>query len=117
MGIRLSQLALGVCAVTWLAGMSAAHAFTFQDAPSGGQGQYAVPKFNLEEQAKQFSKDGAGSKDANKWETPVGGGKLQFGVQQNGQSSSPLAPGFSATPGYRSNGTHFERMLTPENFR
>lgn len=111
MGVRLTQIGLAVCAL--LAGASAAHAFTFQDGGSGGQGQYAVPKFDLEEQAKQFRS--GGSKDPSKWETPVGGGKLQFGVQQGPQS--PFAPGFSPTPGHRANRADFERMLTPENFR
>jgi hypothetical protein len=113
MSFRLTRIALGICAVTWLAGPNAAHAFTFQEAPGGGQGQYAVPKFDLEEQAKQFRKDG--SKDASKWETPVGGGKLQFGVQQGQQQN--FFPGFGPTPGHRANRADFERMLTPENFR
>lgn len=114
MSFRLTRIALGICAVAWLAGSTAAHAFTFQDGGSGGQGQYAVPKFDLEEQAKQFRS--GGSKDASKWETPLGSGKFQFGVQQQGQTSR-FSPGFSPTPGYPSNNAHFERMLTPENFR
>jgi hypothetical protein len=115
MGFRLTQVVLGVCAAAWLAGATSAHAFTFQNAPQGGD--YSVPKFDLEEQAKQFRKDGSGSGNSSKFSTPFGEGKLQFGVQQNGQSS-PFAPGFSPTPGYRyNNGSHFERMLTPENFR
>jgi hypothetical protein len=114
MGVRLTQIALGVCTVVWLAGATSAHGFTFQNAPQSGD--YSVPQFNLEEQAKQFRKDGSGP-TSNKFSTPLGDGKLQFGVQQNGQSS-PFAPGFSPTPGYRyNNGSHFERMLTPENFR
>ena len=115
MGVRLTQIALGVCTLAWLAGGTTAYAFQFQDGGQGAGGQYAVPKFDLEEQARQFRQ--GGSKDASKWETPVGSGKLQFGVQQNGQQTSPFAPGFSPTQGYRSNGAHFERMLTPENFR
>ncbi|MEW6449012.1 MAG: hypothetical protein AB1490_00040 [Pseudomonadota bacterium] len=113
MSFRFTQIVLAACAL--LAGATAAHAFTFQDGGQGGQGQYAVPKFDLEEQAKQFR--AGGSKDASKWETPLGSGKLQFGVQQNGQPSSRFAPGFSPTPGYPSNNAHFERILTPENFR
>ena len=114
MGIRLTQIALGVCTLAWIVGAPGAHAFTFQDAPGGGQGQYAVPKFDLEEQAKQF-RSGSGSKDSDKWSTPVGNGKLQFGVQQNPQSN--FFPGFGPTPGHRAGRADFERMLTPENFR
>jgi hypothetical protein len=111
MGFRFTQLAVfGVCAVTWLAGSTAAQAFTFQNAPQGGE--YSVPKFDLEEQAKQFRKDGS---DSNKFSTPLGNGKLQFGVQQS--PSSNLFPGFGPTPGHRAGRADFERMLTPENFR
>jgi hypothetical protein len=110
MGVRLTQMALIVGAL--VAASAAAHAFTFQDGQSG-QGQYAVPKFDLEEQAKQFRKEG--SKDSSKWETPLGSGKLQFGVQQNPQAN--FFPGFGPTPGHRAGRADFERMLTPENFR
>ncbi|CAN0488597.1 unnamed protein product, partial [Phaeothamnion confervicola] len=95
----------------WLAGSTAAHAFTFQDAPAGDM---TVPKFNLEEQAKQFRK-GEGSSDANKFSTPLGNGKLEFGVQQAPQSN--FFPGFGPTPGHRAGRADFERILTPENFR
>ena len=47
-------------------------------------GQYGVPKFDLEEQAKNFRKDGADVSSTGKsdFETPLGNGTLHFGVTQ-----------------------------------
>ena len=97
--------------MAWLAGSTAAHAFTFQDRPAGDT---TVPQFNLEEQAKQF-RSGSGADGSNKFSTPLGSGKLEFGVQQ--APTSNLFPGFGPTPGHRAGRPDFERMLTPENFR
>ena len=47
-------------------------------------GQYGVPKFDLEEQAKNFRKDGSGVSPTGKsdFSTPLGNGTLHFGVTQ-----------------------------------
>ena len=74
----------------------AAHAFTVENKDEGGQ--YGMPKFNLEEQMKNFRKDGsdASSTGKNFYETPLGPGKLQFGVTQGPASGfgSVFSPGF-----------------------
>ena len=45
-------------AAAWLLAAPAAHAFTVEN--KDADGQYGVPKFDLEEQSKNFRKDGAG---------------------------------------------------------
>ena len=84
----------------------AAHAFTMENGDSAGP--YAIPKFDLEEQSKNFRKDGADPLAAgkNQFDTPIG--KLQFGVQPG--------PGFmDGTPGAvsRNSRRDFDRMLAP----
>ena len=82
----------------------AAHAFTIED----GSSPYAVPKFDLEEQSRNFRKGDPDTSGTGKreWETPVG--KLQFGVQSN----SPYGSNSGAA-----NRRHFDRMLTPPIMR
>ena len=80
------------------------HAFTIQD----GTGVGPVPKFDLEEQSRNFRKGDLTTPGTGKgeWETPVG--KLQFGVQSN--------PRFGAGSG-AADRRHFDRMLAPPNMR
>ena len=56
-----------------------------------------MPKFDLEEQAKNFRKDGSGATTNSNglYETPLGNGKLQFGIQPGGSSNfgSVFSPG------------------------
>ena len=82
----------------------AAHAFTIED----GTGKGAIPKFDLEEQSRNFRKGDLDTPGVGKreWETPVG--KLQFGVQSN----SPYGSNSGAA-----NRRHFDRMLTPQIMR
>ena len=82
----------------------AAHAFTIDD----GSGKGAIPKFDLDEQSRNFRKGDLDTPGVGKreFETPVG--KLQFGVQGN----SPLGSNSGAA-----DRRHFDRMLAPPNMR
>jgi hypothetical protein len=94
---------------------SAAHAFTVENKDEGGQ--YGVPKFNLEEQMKNFRKDGsdASSTGKNFYETPLGPGKLQFGVTQGPASGfgSAFSPSFGPADGSRASRQDFNRVVAP----
>jgi len=112
MGLRLTCALLATAAI-WLAAAPAAHAFTIENKDS--EGQYGVPKFDLEEQAKRFRNDGTGTVvgSGNTYSTPIGDGKLQFGVTQGtaGGFGSP----FSSQLGPNSTAAHrrqFDRMLS-----
>ena len=113
MRFRLTCLGLFTAACV-LAG-SAAHAFTVENKDEGGQ--YGVPKFNLEEQSKNFRKDGSDSSSTGKslYETPLGNGKLQFGVTQGPASSfgSVFSPGFGPSGSSQNSRLEFERRLAP----
>jgi hypothetical protein len=89
MHIRLMQVGFGLLAAMVFAAPSA-RAFTIEDKDAAGQ--FTVPKFDLEEQSKNFSK-GSGDPYATgktQWDTPVG--KLQFGVGSGAwDSGSPSA--------------------------
>ena len=83
-----------ICATALVAGAllapSAARAFTFED----GKGN-TIPKFDLEEQSRQFRKPEADLSAADKKgiDTPLG--KLQFGVERNDSAfRSPFASPF-----------------------
>ena len=95
MRFRLPYSLLGFAAAAWLLAAPAAHAFTIENKDAGGQ--YAVPKFDLEEQARNFRKDGTGAtgNGTGLYETPLGTGKLQFGIQQGSSTNfgSVFAPG------------------------
>jgi hypothetical protein len=112
MAPRLTCALLAAVAV-WLAAAPAARAFTIENKDS--EGQYGVPKFDLEEQTKHFRKDGTGTVvgSGNTYSTPIGDGKLQFSISQGSGSSfsspfSPtLGPDNSAAQRY-----HFNRMLS-----
>ena len=73
MRFRLPHACIGIFAACVLAA-PAAHAFTVENKDEGGQ--YGVPKFNLEEQAKNFRKDGSDPSSTGKsfYETPLGNG-------------------------------------------
>ena len=87
-----------------------AQAFTFED----GKGN-AVPKFDLEEQARQFRKpeaDLSATDNKTGLDTPLG--KLQFGVERTDSMfgyRSPFASGFSGSG--NADRRHYERMFTP----
>ena len=114
MRFRLPYFAVGIAAA-WVLAAPAAHAFTVENKDEGGQ--YGVPKFNLEEQAKNFRKDGSDASSTGKslYETPLGNGKLQFGVTQGPASSfgSVFSPGLGPTDGARASRQDFDRVLAP----
>ena len=79
--------------------------------------QYGVPKFDLEEQSKNFRKDGsaATSNGNGLYETPFGNGKLQFGIQPGGSSNfgSVFGPGLGPSGSAQSQRQEFDRRLAP----
>jgi hypothetical protein len=112
--MRLPYSLLGAAAAAWMLTAPLAHGFTIENKDS--EGQYGVPKFDLEEQSKSFRKDGTGTVVGNgkMYETPIGDGKLQFGITQgtgsgfNSPFSPTLGPDSSTAQRY-----HFNRMLSP----
>ena len=122
MSSLLTRLCLGAVAATLLAA-PAAHAFTVENrnadgtTSSGftGAAPYAVPKFDIEEQAKNFRIGGTSITDPGPkkdFSTPFGSGTVQFGAG----SAFGFGPGGSSTI-TRTNRMDFERMVTPEGMR
>jgi len=108
MRFRLTHVFLGVFAAALAA--PTAHAFTIENKDAGGA--YGVPKFDVEEQAKNFRKGGdAATNGKTEFDTPAG--KLQFGVQQGYSSSfgSPFGSGLG--PSLRNSRQDMDRMLAP----
>jgi hypothetical protein len=102
---------LGVFAACVLAGPSA-HAFTVENKDEGGQ--YGMPKFDLEEQAKNFRKGGdAASPGKSDFSTPLGNGTVSFGVTQG--PASGFGPGFGigGLGPTRNSRQDMDRMLAP----
>jgi hypothetical protein len=99
----------------------AAHAFTIEGGDSGSQ--YEVPKFDLDEQMRQFRKDGSGTSSGKpQIETPFGKGTLEFGVRQGpasnfGTGFSGLGTGWASPSQPLVTRQDFERIVTPENLR
>jgi hypothetical protein len=118
-GIRINLLVAAFATACVLAS-PVAHAFTMQDKDAADP--YALPKFDLEEQSRNFRTGSVGSSsNANKlFETPLGNGTLQFGIQQ-GSASNFLVPGLGSTFGPEFNSRNsredFNRVVTPENLR
>ena len=104
----LPHFVVGIAAA-WVLAAPAAHAFTVENKDSTGQ--YAVPKFDLDEQMKNFRKDGAGAASDGKsaFETPLGNGTLHFGVQQGPAFGSGLGLG----PALRNNRQDMDRIVAP----
>ena len=113
MRFRLPHVAVGIAAAWVLA--APAHAFTVENKDAAGQ--YALPKFDLEEQSKNFRKDGSGgtTNSSGVYETPFAGGKLQFGIQPGGSSNfgSVFAPGLGPSGSAQSQRQEFDRRLAP----
>ena len=110
MRLKLIGLGFAACLLT----VADASAFTVENTDSAGQ--YTPPKFNLEEQAKGFSKDSINAPGGKTlYETPLGNGTLQFGVSpgtgfSSGSPFSPqLGPGSSALQSRQ----EFDRRLAP----
>jgi hypothetical protein len=113
--MRLSLFGPGMLVAACMLLAPAAHAFTMEN--KDAEGQYTIPKFDLEEQAKGFRKDGTAAPGNGKalYETPLGNGTLQFGVTPGSafNSGSVFAPGLGPPDGLRASRQDFNRMLAP----
>ena len=108
--MRLKSLGLGIAAAALLAG-PAAQAFTIENKDSGGQ--YAAPKFDLEQQAKGFSKDATNAPGGKTlYETPFAGGTVQFGISQ-GPGASPFSSQLGPSLSSQNSRQEFDRRLAP----
>lgn len=118
MQIRLKHAHLAALAAILTFAAPAAQAFTLGGEAAGNRNNYEVPKFDLEEQAKNFRNGGSTSAAPGRtdFSTPFGKGTMEFGVQQRPSSAFGFGPG-SPGPGSRVNRMDFERMVTPENLR
>ena len=114
MRIRLNQARfgrlLGIVATAAVFAVPAAHAFTMQD---GSDGATTAPKFDLEEQARQFRTPDAsafsGAGNTQKFELP-NGGTLQFSTRSYSTFSSP----FGFTSSGAAERQHMDRMFDPQ---
>ncbi|MBX9824674.1 MAG: hypothetical protein K2Y27_06725 [Xanthobacteraceae bacterium] len=120
MQIRLKHAHLGGLAAILVLAAPAAQAFTLGGEAAGNRSNYEVPKFDLEEQARNFRSGGStsttpGGTDFN---TPFGKGTMEFGVRQGPSPAFGFGPGsMGPASGSRANRMDFERMVTPENLR
>jgi hypothetical protein len=92
----------------------AAHAFTVEN--KDATGEYAVPKFDLEEQSKNFRKAGAASPgDKGDYSIPLGSGSLQFGVTPGSafNTGSVFSPQFGPAWSAQTSRQEFDRRLAP----
>jgi hypothetical protein len=105
---------LGLFAISAAFVAPAAHAFTMQNGDSSGA--YGVPKFDIEEQAKNFSKGGTDMSLKNDGSVPFAGGSLHFGVQQGSNFNSSFGPGFLG-PMNRDTRQDFNNVVTPESLK
>ena len=112
MRFRLTHACFAALSAAFVLAAPGSHAFTVENKDSADQ--YGVPKFDLEEQAKNFRKSGADapSNGKSEYDTPMG--KLQFGVQQGPASNfgSGFGPG-SLGPAVRNSRQDMDRMLAP----
>jgi hypothetical protein len=118
MQIRLKHAHLGALAAIFVFAAPAAQAFTLGGEAAGNRSNYEVPKFDLEEQARNFRNGGSTSTTPGRtdFNTPFGKGTMEFGTQQ--RPSSAFGPGgLGPATGSRVNRMDFERMVTPENLR
>ena len=115
MGYPLKGLCLATVAAAWVLAAPAAQAFTFENKDQDGAGAYAVPKFDIQEQARNFRSGGSGTATPGKSELDTPIGKLQFGVQQGPAFGSGL--GFGPIGSSRAGRADFERMVTPDSLR
>ena len=129
MSSLLKRLCLGTVAA-WLLAAPGAHAFTVENRDAGdstgtgftGTSPYSAPKFDIEEQAKNFRSGGtsltAPGPKAD-FSTPYGSGSMTFGVQQGSAfgGSGFGTSGTSSFTGSRVNRADFERMVTPDSLK
>jgi hypothetical protein len=110
MRFRRGLACLGIAATACLLAAPAAHAFTVENKDAAGQ--YTVPKFDLEEQAKNFRKGDGSNTGKGDFSTPFGSGTLQFGVRQ-GPSNFGFGPGLGPTGLQQNSRQEFNRRLAP----
>lgn len=112
MGLRLPHLFLGIAAAACVLAAPAAHAFTVENKDAAGQ--YTAPKFDLEEQAKNFRKGDGSSTGKSDFSTPLGNGTLHFGVTQGPANfGSVFSPGLGPYDSTRASRQDFDRILSP----
>jgi hypothetical protein len=105
---------LGIVAIAGALAAPAAHAFTMENKDAAGN--YGVPKFDIEEQAKNFSKGAVDTSVKNDGGVPFAGGTLHFGVQQGSNFNSGFGPGFLG-PMSRDTRQDFNHIVTPESLK
>jgi hypothetical protein len=106
---------LGMVAIATALAAPAAHAFTMEGQAVDRNG---VPKFDIEEQAKNFRKSGSGidTSTSGNGSVPFAGGSLNFGVQQGSNFGPMGGPGFLG-PMNRDTRQDFNRVVTPDSLR
>ena len=98
----------------------AAQAFTLGgEAAKAATDNYEVPKFDLEEQAKNFRSGGSASTTPGKtdFNTPLGKAPCSSACSRARPRRSGLGQASAPVAGSRVNRMDFERMVTPENLR
>jgi hypothetical protein len=113
MRFRLPHVFLTLAATACGLAAPAAHAFTVENKDEAGQ--YTMPKFDLEEQAKNFRKGDTSTAGKSDFSTPLGTGTLHFGVTQGPVSNfgSVLSPGLGPSGSSQNSRLEFERRLAP----
>jgi hypothetical protein len=97
-GLRIAAVAAGL-----MLAPCAAPAFTIDDGSDG-----STPKFDLEEQSRNFRTQGADLSTPAKREIETPYGTMHFGVQRDSLFGSPA--------GSRADRRYMDRMLTPQQF-
>lgn len=106
---RMSVVCGVVVAVAAMLAPTAAPAFTFED----GSGKWA-PKFDVEEQARQFSTPDATGSTAGKqsFDTPIG--TMQFSVRRGAPGyGSAFDPAFDSQVRAQQDRRYLDQMFTP----
>jgi hypothetical protein len=114
MRCRLLHVLVAIFAAAFVLAAPAARAFTVENKDAAGE--YGIPKFDAEEQAKNFRKDGSAAtpNGKNLFETPIGNGTLQFGVQSGVSNFGPgFGPTFGPSSSWQSSRQEFDRRLAP----
>ena len=112
MRFRLMQVCVGAFATSCVLAAPAARAFIVEDRDTAGK--YSVPKFDLEEQSRNFRSGGetsAGSGGKQEFNTPLGKGTLEIGTQQGPTYFG--GHGFGSSPGSRNTRQDYDRMFQP----
>ena len=113
MRFRLPHVFLTLAAAACVLAAPAARAFTVENKDEAGQ--YSVPKFDLEEQSKNFRKGDTPTAGKSDFSTPFGSGALHFGVTQGPASNfgSVFSPQLGPSGTTQSSRNEFDRRLAP----